>query len=113
EFHVRFFYKESWLKKTPVTVNGDSLILSTILNQALKYTQLSYIFIEPNLIVLVEKANRIEDVPLLLGVESRSFDSNQDLSMVEDSRFLRGRKTEEKKTIDIGKKEEQVFGKKV
>jgi hypothetical protein len=113
EFHVRFYYKESWLKKTPVTVNGDSLNLSTILNQALKYTQLSYIFIEPNLVVLVEKANRIEDVPLLLGVESQISDSYQDQSKVEDSRFLRGRKTEEKKTIDIGKKEEQTFGKKI
>lgn len=113
EFQVRFYYKELWSKNTIVTVNGDSLDLFSILNQALKYTQLSYIFIEPNLIVLIEKAHKIGDIPFFSENDTQISINNPEQLMDDSNRFLRGRKTEEKKVIKVGKKEERAYGKRI
>ncbi|MGE4288220.1 MAG: TonB-dependent receptor [Salinivirgaceae bacterium] len=111
ELGVTFYYKSEWLRNSSVSVNGDSLPLKRILEQAFKYTRLSYLFEEPNNIILIEKQNQYS-ISLAMQPTQLSDDENG-VSKINDGEFLQGRRTDEKKKIIVGEKNKTAYNKKV
>lgn len=111
-YGIYFYYKDKWLNNSTVTVNGDSLNLKQILDQAFKYSQLSYMFEEPDLVILIENKNKIEKLPAFVYEPQETVGLQIVKKPQNSSKFLKGRRTDEKKIIVVGSQKEQFFGRK-
>lgn len=113
ESELEFVYKNEWLNKASITVNQNDKPISYILTKAFQLTPFTFVFIDPNLIILVEKDNFVNQIPYYNDEIQRRLETTTDNSNISTkSRYLRGRQPDEKKNIRIGSKSNMQFGRK-
>ncbi len=109
----RFFYDSALLQNIKISVTGKHLNLYDALDDALRFTTYDYLFIEPDLIVLLEKNNKIFKVNLSENLKLDENIVNEDLNEGSaSSKYLKGRKAQETVVITVGRTDKQRIGKK-
>jgi hypothetical protein len=98
---LKFIYKEDWLKTTSITVNVDNVPINEVLDKALFRTPYTYIFVEPNFIILVFKESFVNKIPFYDGIEI-SYEQAEGLGQQDKNKYLKGRQPDEKIVINIG-----------
>ncbi len=110
---IHIFYNSNWVKDKTVTIKEDSLPLDKVLKKALLFSGLSYVFIEPDIIVIIEKKNEWIYNPEFDIDTLITYSVNDDSEKHIKNNYLKGRKVEEKKTIRVGKISQSYKGKRV